>query len=457
MPKTWEQLKHQAESKHPENRVDAVIKAKAKVEKFLPSGNHDYNMEEAELIHNQPAWPPEIKWAVTYLRNKVVHNGYDPTIEETLKAVRTFFEYWQKHQTCDDEEDSTNPLYEDTDEEASLAWENMNMPKTWGQLEHQAENEHPEYRVDAIVKAKVKVEGFLPTGSYDRNTGEDDYSQSEWPPEIKWAVMSIRNKVVHNEYDPTIEETLKAIRIFFEYWRKQQIHSNVTEEDDRDEWEKTEKDLEEIAKIYDKRDIPEEDWHDTWNTMEEEACSSDTEERTKAVLEAYEEIKTLHIGNTTENLVCYFEQNTDFETALNKSYEARHCEMKCDEAARWAHLLAEHIKTKNYKPSIVETHRAVHIFREIWDILTISDHSSNDDIDELYQTNFASEHPDASPASIYDIVGGLSGHYLSLRDLRFSIEKSTAQLGISVVERNRIFPADLVVLIERTHQIELFK
>lgn len=324
------------------------------------------------------------------------------------------------------------------------------MPKTWGQLEHQAESEHPENRVDAVVKAKARIESFLPTGSYDRNTGEDDYSQPAWPPEIKWAIALIRNKVVHNEYDPTIEETLKAVRIFLEYWRKQPIHGNITEEDNRDEWEKTEKDLEEIAEIYDKRDIAEPERNsETWDEIEKEACSLDTEERTKAVLDAYEKVKTLH-------LVCYFEQDTTFETALEKSYEARHCKsedkllMKCDEATHWAHLLAEHIKTKNYKPSIVETRRAVHILREIWDILTISDYSSSDDIDELYQTNFASEHPDTSPKSISDIAR-------ILHTSCSAIAKLADQLGISVDRNDTAIQADLVLLIKHTHQIKLFK
>lgn len=323
------------------------------------------------------------------------------------------------------------------------------MPKRWAELEYQAGSEHPEDRVDAVIKAHARVEKYLkPDDSYNPYGNYGNYygyfeRRNEWSPEIRWAVLSVRNKVVHQEYDPTIEEAQEAVRRFFELWRENQ---DCTNDPDPDKVE----DLEEIAVLYEKRDIAIESDRTELNEMEQSACSADPTERTTAVMDAYEWvesfIKKWHKGGVISN------PEENFETALNQAYAILPCEMQCDEATRWAYLLAQYIQKTGYQPSIAETYRATHVFREIWDILNKSDYLPDDGISLLYRSNFESNHTDIKPKSINEIARDLNVN----PDIIVNLAQQIGLYGGDYRDRSWKIQTDHVLIIYRTFQIGLF-
>lgn len=317
------------------------------------------------------------------------------------------------------------------------------MSKKWAELEYQAGSERPEDRVSAVIKAHARIEKFLKSDNTYSNYGYGyDYGErNEWTPEIRWAVQSVRNKVVHQEYDPTIEEAQEAVRRFFELWRENQ---NCANDSDPDAIE----DLEEVYKLYEQRDIAIESHRDEWDAMERSSCSVDPTERTTAITNAYGWIKSTLGGWHDRGLISNPEEN--FETALNQAYVILPCEMQCDEATRWAYLLAQHVQKTDYQPSIAETYRATHVFREVWDILSRSDYLSDDGINLLYQANFKSEYAGAKPKSTHEIA----------RDLNTSPHKIAciaSQIGVYIINEYYKIEADNALLIYRTFQIDLFK
>lgn len=320
------------------------------------------------------------------------------------------------------------------------------MSKRWAELEYQAGSEHPEDRVDAVIKTHARVEKYLKSdnsyGDYDDPYGYFK-ERNEWSPEIKWAVLSVRNKVVHQEYDPTIEEAQEAVRRFFKLWRENQNCANDPNPD-------AEEDLEKVAVLYEKKDIAIESNLAEWDEMEQSACSVDSAERTSAVTDAYEWIESAlgkwHKGGAISD------PEENFETTLNQAYAILPCEMQCDEATRWAYLLAQHIQKTGYQPSIAETYRATHVFREIWDILSRSDYLPDDGINLLYQSNFESNHVDVKPRSIDEIARDLNVN----PDLIVNLAQQIGLYDGDYRDRSWKIQADHALLIYRAFQIGLF-
>lgn len=79
------------------------------------------------------------------------------------------------------------------------------MEKTWEQLEHQATSKRLADRRDAVVRSHAKVGRILK-------------GIPRWGEGVRKAV-NFRAAVVHNERNPTVEEALNAVRVFFKLWQ----------------------------------------------------------------------------------------------------------------------------------------------------------------------------------------------------------------------------------------------
>lgn len=77
--------------------------------------------------------------------------------------------------------------------------------KSWDDLEQLARSQNPHERVSAVTDARTRA-GKLINNLY---WGDQDLREAN----------SLRVKIAHYEYKPTIEEAVSAVRVFFEAWK----------------------------------------------------------------------------------------------------------------------------------------------------------------------------------------------------------------------------------------------
>lgn len=307
--------------------------------------------------------------------------------------------------------------------------------KTWGQLEYQAMSERPEDRVDAVVKSHAKVGDIL--------------RDMHWSDELRNAIETIRVPVVHSEYDPTVQEALRAVRTFFQLWQEK------IEPFDKEKHPAphTVDDLHHAAELYEQGaewipggtpdTLPIEEWG---VSVGRAACSLDVKERTEAVKDAYSAVKEM-LGR--RHVPIHPKRN--FEKALNEACSKIGCEMRCGNMMRWAYSLGKCVVgEKRYKPSLPEAHRAVQIFKEIFYLLSITDYSPDTSVEDLYGQNFAKIYTDTEPK-----YPDLIGHELNIN--QEAVIDLADQLGITFDVFTGLIKADEALLICQSFKNGLLK
>lgn len=303
------------------------------------------------------------------------------------------------------------------------------MEKTWGQLEYQAMSESAAERVDAIVKSHAKVDKFL--------------KEMQWGSELRYAIQSIRYKVVHAAYNPTVEEALRAVRAFFDLWKEKNPFNEDTDPDPDDV-----DDLEKAAILYERKDAPlVSEGAEQWDAYLERAAGGlDMNERIKVVKEAYTAITGKLRDWYLKDWISSPDQN--LEQSLNEAYVAAGCEMRCDDVMRWAFSFGKRVVSENYRPSLQETHRAVQVFREIFYLLDKSDYSFDTSVEDTYKENFIKAYTE--PQSVANIAAELNINMEGVVDL-------ANQLNIQIDPNTHLVEADKALLICQSFKSGLLK
>lgn len=313
--------------------------------------------------------------------------------------------------------------------------------KTWGQLEYQAMSESAAERVDAIVKSHAKVDKFL--------------KGMQWGSELRYAIQSVRYKVVHTAYNPTVEEALRAVRAFFDLWKEKNPFNKDIDPDPDDV-----DDLERAAILYEREDAR---WFSaSSDTQIQKASSACTEqwdayldraagslnmnERIQVVKEAYSAtIGVLRDWYSNEWISSPY---GNLEQSLNEAYAAARCGMRCDDVMRWAFSFGKRVTSENYRPSLQETYRAVQVFREIFYLLDTSDYLLDASTEDLYKENCIKAYTE--PQSVANIAAELNINMEGVVDL-------ANQLDIQIDPNTHLVEADKALLICQSFRNGLLK
>lgn len=251
--------------------------------------------------------------------------------------------------------------------------------------------------------------------------------------ELRYVIQSIRRRVVHCEYDPTVEEALRAVRIFFQLWKEKTKSSD----EKCSLADSSTIGLEKAAELCEGGAEWILDGTQKWDvSVERAACSTDIKERIKAVKQASSAMR----GQKLLHALMIKNPERDFGEDFNKAYSLVGCEMRYDDMTYWACLLGERVTAKKYKPSLPEAHRAVQVFKKIFHLLSIADYSPDTSLEDLYRQNFAKIYTDTEP-KYPDLIGQ------ELNINKEAVIDLADQLGITFDVLTGLIKADEALLI----------